>query len=383
MAAAGGCSCRTRGPGAGAGRRARSVKNGKGGGWWCVRAPAVAAATVAVVAVALAYAPAAASAGGHSAVRTLDRASADPGGEVEVTIEARGFGPFARVSEALPAGWTYSGSSLPEEVVRVEAGTARFLLLNTDGSESVSFTYTVTAPAVVGTYAFSGIIEDADRVEGIVGGDSEVVVRPTGGCLRGSSDADPSVAPSRGARFCDVAADVYYAAPVAQLHSGGVLGGTLCSDGLCPSEPVDRKTLAVWVVRLLDGQDPQPVTRSEFDDVDPEGFHARFIERLAELGVTRGCGDGSGFCPQGSVSRAQMAVFLSRAYDLPDSPAPGFTDVPDDAWYAAEVAKLAASGITMGCGDGTRFCPELDTTRGQMVTFLHRAEKQKEEASAG
>lgn len=298
-------------------------------------------------------------------------------------IEARGFGPFARVSEALPVGWTYSGSSLPEEVVRVEAGTARFLLLNIDRSESVAFTYTVTAPAVAGTYAFSGIIDDADRVAGTVGGDSEVVVRPTGECLRGSSDADPSVAPSRGARFCDVAAGAYYAAPVAQLHSGGVFGGTLCKDGLCPSEPVDRETMAVWVVRLLDGQDPQPATRSRFDDVDPASFHARFIERLAELDVTRGCGDGSGFCPERSVSRAQMAVFLSRAYGLADGSDPGFADVPDDAWYAADVAKLAASGITMGCGDGTRFCPDLDTTRGQMVTFLHRAEKQEEGASAG
>ena len=343
----------------------------------------MAAATVAVVAVALAYAPGAANAGAHSAVRTLETASADPGSEVQVTIEARGFGPFARVSEALPAGWTYSGSSLPEEAVRVEAGTARFLLLNLGRSESVSFTYTVTAPAVEGTYAFSGIIEDADRVAGTIGGDSEAVVRPTGECLRGSNDADPSVAPARGARLCDVAADAYYAAPVAQLYADGVLGGTLCSDGFCPSEPVDRKTVAVWVVRLLDGQDPQPVTRSRFDDVDPASFHARFIERLAELGVTRGCGDGSDFCPERSASRAQMAVFLSSAYDLPDGPDPGFSDVPDDSWYGAAVAKLAASGITAGCADGTRFCPGLDTTRGQMVTFLHRAEKQKEEASAG
>ena len=35
---------------------------------------------------------------------------------------------------------------------------------------------------------------------------------------------------------------------------------------------------------------------------------------------------------------------------------------------------LVASGVTMGCGDGTDFCPEQDTTRGQMAVFLHRAE---------
>ena len=128
------------------------------------------------------------------------------------------------------------------------------------------------------------------------------------------------------------------------------------------------------MVRILDGKDPQPVAESRFDDVDPAGFHARFIERLAALGVTRGCGDGRWFCPNRSVSRAHMAVFLSRAYSLPDGPAPGFTDVPADAWYAPSVAKLAASGITLGCDSGL-FCPDSDTTRGQMATFLHRAEK--------
>ncbi len=43
-----------------------------------------------------------------------------------------------------------------------------------------------------------------------------------------------------------------------------------------------------------------------------------------------------------------------------------------DAWYAADVAALAASGITTGCGD-TVFCPDDDTTRAQMATFLHRS----------
>ena len=99
--------------------------------------------------------------------------------------------------------------------------------------------------------------------------------------------------------------------------------------------------------------------------------------------MTRGCGDGSRFCPDRGVSRAHMAVFLSRAYSLPDGPDPGFSDVAADAWYTAEVAKLAASGITVGCGDGTGFCPDRDTTRGHMATFLHRAEKPKAEASAG
>ena len=174
--------------------------------------------------------------------------------------------------------------------------------------------------------------------------------------------------------YADVAADAYYATPVADLAAAGVFDGTGCEAGFCPGEAIDRKTMAVWVVRVLDGRDPPAVSQSRFGDVDAGGSYAAFIERMAELEVTTGCGDGSVFCPDRNVPRAEMAAFISRAFDLPDGPDPNFSDVPDDAWYAADVARLAQSKITTGCGDGTMFCPGRDTRRGQMATFLWRAE---------
>ena len=177
--------------------------------------------------------------------------------------------------------------------------------------------------------------------------------------------------------FDDVPASAFFSDAVSELAEEGVFEGTECADDgslLCPDKPIDRKTMAVWTVRVLDGRNPFPVARTRFNDVDGSSFHAPFIERLAELGVTEGCGDGSGFCPDRSVTRAQMAVFLSRAYRLPDGSDPGFNDVVSNAWYAADVARLVASGVTKGCGDGSGFCPEQDTTRGQMAAFLHRAE---------
>ena len=178
--------------------------------------------------------------------------------------------------------------------------------------------------------------------------------------------------------FGDVAEDAYYSVPVSTLAERGVFVGTECQAGFCPGDPIDRKTMAVWVVRVLDGEDPEAVSETRFDDVDASGFYAPFIERMAELEVTRGCGDGTGFCPDRNVTRAQMAVFLSRAYKLPEGPDQGFADVPADALYAADVARLAASKITVGCGDGTGFCPGRDTTRDQMAVFLYRAEQRSE-----
>ena len=174
--------------------------------------------------------------------------------------------------------------------------------------------------------------------------------------------------------FSDTSPDAYYSEAVGALAANGVFDDTECAQAmLCPGEPIDRKTMAVWIVRALDGQDPAEIPDSRFSDVAADSFHGPFIERMAELGVTSGCGDGTGFCPDGTVTRNQMAVFLTRAFELDPGPDPGFSDVAADAWYYNGVTALAASGITAGCGDGTTFCPRRHTTRAQMATFLARA----------
>ena len=174
--------------------------------------------------------------------------------------------------------------------------------------------------------------------------------------------------------FADVPDDSYYTAAVLALAENGVFVGTECGDGLfCPDMPIPRWQMAVWTVRALNGEDPPTVDEYRFGDVDEGDWYAAHVDQMFRLGVTGGCGDGTNFCPDRSVSRAEMAVFLTRAYDLPPGPDPGFGDVPTDAWYADQVAALARSGITSGCGDGTNFCPDRVTTRAQMATFLARA----------
>lgn len=50
----------------------------------------------------------------------------------------------------------------------------------------------------------------------------------------------------------------------------------------------------------------------------------------------------------------------------------GFSDVPPNAAYASAVAWAVENGVTAGTGD-TTFSPGDTCTRGQIVTFLHRA----------
>ena len=159
------------------------------------------------------------------------------------------------------------------------------------------------------------------------------------------------------------------------LERRGILAGTECDrDRICPDDVITRATMAVWLGRALTGEEPEPIESSRFADVVWWTPAAAHIERFADLGVTTGCGDGSRYCPDDAVTRAQMAVFLSRAYDLPEGPDPNFSDVAQDAWYAPDVAKIAVARITRGCTtDPPGYCPEQQVTRGQMAVFIHRA----------
>ena len=59
---------------------------------------------------------------------------------------------------------------------------------------------------------------------------------------------------------------------------------------------------------------PAPATAS-FNDVPTSHPFFQYIEALAASGITGGCG-GDNFCPGNTLTRGQMAVFLSKALGL-------------------------------------------------------------------
>ena len=167
---------------------------------------------------------------------------------------------------------------------------------------------------------------------------------------------------------------VPHRAGVEHLAGMGVLDGTECAPGeFCPGGRLERWVMAVWLVRVLDGADPV-ASGSRFADVDPDAWWAPFVERLAVLGVTAGCATGPDrYCPDDSATRGQMATFLTRAFDLESAPSFGFVDISGSA-HAAGINALAGAGVTAGCATGpARYCPDDSVTRGQMATFLTRA----------
>ena len=91
-----------------------------------------------------------------------------------------------------------------------------------------------------------------------------------------------------------------------------------------------------------------------FSDIDDSAVPR--AHRLAgREGITSGCGN-ERFCPTASVTRAEMASFLSRALDLTGGGVDHFSD-DDDTMHELTINRVAEAGITGGCA-ATRFCPD-------------------------
>ena len=106
-----------------------------------------------------------------SATRSFSPTSVAPDGEVEVTVTVANYGPVGAVTETLPAGFSYGSSSLSDAQVQVTGQEVSFTLL-----AETSFTYTVTASSQEGSYPFSGVLTNSDRVEVPVGGALSITV---------------------------------------------------------------------------------------------------------------------------------------------------------------------------------------------------------------
>ena len=174
--------------------------------------------------------------------------------------------------------------------------------------------------------------------------------------------------------FDDVPLDFWAYAYISKLYASGITSG--CGNGnFCPNQPVTRAQMAVFLERGIHGSNYNPPAATGiFNDVSTTYWAADWIEQLYSEGITSGCGNNN-FCPKQPVTRAQMAVFLLRAKHGSNYNPPAatgiFNDVPTSYWAADWIEQLYSEGITSGCGNNN-FCPKQPVTRAQMAVFLVR-----------
>jgi murein DD-endopeptidase MepM/ murein hydrolase activator NlpD len=166
--------------------------------------------------------------------------------------------------------------------------------------------------------------------------------------------------------FRDVDPAGAHAGAIGRLALAGIVRG--CGPELyCPSTAVTRGDLASYVAAAL-GLDTSGTPR--FSDVSPGDRNAGAIAAVDSAKILQGYGDGR-FGPNDPLSRAQLASMLVRGFKLPAvSGSAPFSDVSATSVHGPNIAAAYATGLTRGCGDGTRYCGTQSVTRAQIASFI-------------
>lgn len=173
--------------------------------------------------------------------------------------------------------------------------------------------------------------------------------------------------------FSDVKTTDFFYEGVKDLANRDVINGY--DDGtFLPNNNVTRAQ-ASKIVALALGLDIENVNDPGFKDVKSTDWHYGYISALVSTGILDGYKVDNTFRPNETLTRAQMSKILSLAFHLKeenkDLP---FTDVKKSDWFAGYVGALLENGITTGTTP-TTYSPNRSVTRGQLATFIYRAEQ--------
>ena len=182
-------------------------------------------------------------------------------------------------------------------------------------------------------------------------------------------EPEPPAPPEPALRFLDVTPDKYYSEPVDWAAEQEIATGTTAVT-FSPDEACTRAQAVTFLWRAA-GKPAPLCTVNPFTDVPDGQFYTKAVLWAVENGITSGT-SANQFSPSLTCTRAQIVTFLHRAVGSPDAGGDGFSDVPEDSYYALPVRWAVENGITNGV-TSSRFEPGKPCTRAQTATFLFRA----------
>ena len=142
------------------------------------------------------------------------------------------------------------------------------------------------------------------------------------------------------------------------------------NDRYCPNREITRGEITAFVRRVLD----LPSSPDDAFGDDEESIFEDDINAVVAAGIGFGCTE-TEYCPDQPLLREEMAEILVRAfgYEHLNGLDPFVDD--EDSPFEDSINALEESGITVGCNppDNTEFCPERSLTRAEMATFFARA----------
>ena len=260
------------------------------------------------------------------------------------------------------------------------------------GVDAADFTLSVSgvSGASIGNISGSGATRTVTVQTGVNDGtiqlnvvDNDSILDPAGNPLGGTGTGNGNFAGGTYTLirtvFNDVPPGYIFRPYIEAFYSAGITSGCSTSPMLfCPDSPVTRGQMAVFIERALGNLFPNPMPTDMFSDVFLGDPFKSFIEEFYNDGITSGCAtDPLRYCPNQSVTRGQMAVFIERALgNITPSPSPSgmFGDISSSDPFRPFVEELYNDGITAGCTTSPlRYCPDSPVTRGQMAVFIVKA----------
>lgn len=175
--------------------------------------------------------------------------------------------------------------------------------------------------------------------------------------------------------FTDVSESDYFYAPVLWAVENEITTG-VSSNSFAPGQTCTRGQVVTFLWRANGNPEPSTGT-NPFVDVNSNDYFYKAVLWAVENGITTGI-SADRFGPGEPCTRGQVVTFLWRAMGKaePENSANPFGDISGSDYFYTPVLWAVEKEITTGTGNG-KFSPADPCTRGQVVTFLHRAESQK------
>lgn len=270
----------------------------------------------------------------------------------------------------------------PELQAEVLAGEDTVVSINEDGEVVVTYTGDNEdgEDVTIRVFTFTDRVVPASRTFDIKAYPTQIAT-PSTSPPTTQPPAPPPPAPAplppppapRGDRFIDIATNTHRT-NINALADLGITRGCNPPENTryCPNRSVTRGEMATFLTRAFRLAN---TLQNLFED-DDDTTHEVNINRLAAAEITRGCNppDNTEYCPFRAVTRAEMATFLVRGLNLTQEGDREFEDI-EESVHQGNILLLAEAGITRGCNppDNTEFCPERAVNRGEMATFIVRA----------
>src|SRR5699024_1250225 len=152
------------------------------------------------------------------------------------------------------------------------------------------------------------------------------------------------------------------------LHEQGVVEG-LPDCTFGSGDSISRADAALMLYRAKQLPEP-PSNQSTFPDVEKSAYYAPAVEAAVEAGFIIGYPNGT-FGPKDTLTREQMARIVADAFGLTGTANPSFNDA-NKSWAKRQIDLLAYKGVAAGTTNG-KFEPLKDISRAEFSVMLTRA----------